>query len=115
MYMNTTYKAFVAKTAAGLMQTMVAEALHGERIDNKKSWNDNKDTYEHLAMQATFAAEALAQFLQDNWSANGDHETAFFDVQDSPTSNLESFIYDVAQKLDDLTEELKKQAKAIDL
>lgn len=114
MYMNTTYKAFVAKAAAGLMQEMVADAMAKGRIDNEKSWNDNKQMYEHLAMQATFGAEALAQFLSDNWSASGDRKTVFFDPHDSSTSNLENAVGDVAQKLDDLTEVVKKLAKCLE-
>lgn len=109
MYMNTTYKAFVAKAAASLMQEMVGEAIAQGKIDVKKSWNDNKQMYEHLALQARLAASALADELQEGW--NGvDHETVFFDVEDSLTSKLEEAVSDVAQKIEELTDEVKKMA-----
>lgn len=109
MYMDTTYKAFVAKAAAGLMQEMVADAMAKGRINNEKSWNDNKQMYEHLAWQATQCANVLAQALQNDWTSV-DHSTVFFDPQDSLTSKLEEAVYDVSQKLEDLTEKVKTLA-----
>lgn len=107
--MNTTYKAFVAKAAASLMQEMVGEAIAQGKIDNEKSWNDNKQMYEHLAWQATQGAKALAKALEDDWTCV-DHSTVFFDPQDSLTSKLEEAVYDVSEKLEDLTEEVEKLA-----
>jgi len=114
MYMNTTFKAFVAKAAAGLMQEMVADAMAKGRIDNEKSWNDNKQTYEHLALQARLAAESLAYELQEGWEGKDHHQTVFFDVSDSPTSKLEDAIYDVSERLSDLNDEVKKIAKQLE-
>ena len=104
MYPNTTYKAFVAKAAAGLMQEMVADAMAKGHIDNEKSWNDNVGKYEHLAWQASCAAETLAKTLSDRW--NGDGQTVFFDPQDSLTSRLENTISEVAEKIQELTDKL---------
>lgn len=98
MYYNTTYKAFVAKAAAGLMQEMVTDAMAKGHIDNEKSWNDNKDKYEHLAWQASCAAEMLAKTLSDRWNDGG--HTVFFDPQDSLTSRLENAVFDIAEKMD---------------
>lgn len=111
MYLNTTYKAFVAKAAAGLMQEMAADAMAKGKIDNEKSWNDNKQMYEHLAIQARLAAEALAKELEEGWEGKDGHRTVFFDPQDSLTSRLEEAVSDIAQKIEDLTEEVKKLAK----
>lgn len=109
MYLNTTYKAFVAKAAAGLMQEMVADALANGTIDREKSWDDNKGTYRHLAIQARLAATALAEELQDGW--HDGHETVFFDVQDSLTSKLEEAVYDVSEKVRELADEVKNLRK----
>ena len=111
MYMNTTYKAFVAKAAAGLMQTMVADALANGKINNEESWNENKPVYKFLALQATLAANALADELESNWRGTDGGQTVFFDVQDSLTSKLEEAIGDVTRQLEDLTEETKKLVK----
>ena len=59
------------------------------------------------SLQATLAARELAKALEDDWTATGDRSTVFFDPQDSPTSRVEEAVYDVAQKLDELTEEVK--------
>ena len=104
MYLHTTYKAFVAKAAAGLMQEMVADALAKGYIDNQKSWNENESTYEFLSWQAASAAETLAKTLSDKWN---DGQTVFFDPQDSLTSRLENTVFDVAEKIQELTERLK--------
>lgn len=104
MYTNTTYKVFVAKAAAGLMGEMVAHAMFNGKINNMESWNENKTVYEHLAVQARLAATALADELQEGWSDG--HQTVFFDVEDSLTSRLESAVYDVSQKLEELTDEV---------
>lgn len=107
MYLNTTYKAFVAKTAAGLMQEMVAEAMANDHIDNQQSWDDNKLQYEHLAYMATQAAKELAKALENDWEGRDGRQTVFFDVQDSQTSRLENAISDVAGKIQELTDGMK--------
>ena len=84
MYLNTTYKAFVAKAAAKLMTEMVGKAIDNGSIDLEKSYDDNKLIYEHLTAQATCAAYELADHLNDWWGTNDGGQTVFFDVQDSP-------------------------------
>ena len=90
MYLNTTYKAFVAKAAAKLMTEMVSKAIDNGSIDLSKSFNDNEHIYDHL---------------NDWWSAS-DHETVFFDVQDSPTSRIENELSDIADKLEQLVDKI---------
>ena len=105
--MNTTYKAFVAKAAAKLMTEMVGQGILDADIDPTFTFEDNKQKYEHLAIQATLAAETLANELIDMWTVES-HDTAFFDVQDSPTSRLENGLADIAEKLEDIQDEIKK-------
>lgn len=107
MYMNTTYKAFVAKAAAKLMAEMVGQRILDGSIDPTASFKDNEQKYEHLAIQATYAAKALAYGLIDMW-VDENHDTMFFDVQDSPTSRLENGLADIAEKLEDIQDEIKK-------
>ena len=42
MYLNTTYKAFVAKTAAKLMTEMVGQARQAGMINLNNSFNENE-------------------------------------------------------------------------
>ena len=107
MYMNTTYKAFVAKAAAKLMAEMVGQRILDGSIDPTASFKNNEEKYEHLAIQATLAAKTLANELQDMWIRE-DKTTVFFDVQDSPTSRLENGLADIAEKLEDIQDEIKK-------
>ena len=107
MYMNTTYKAFVAKAAAKLMAEMVGQRILDGSIDPTASFKNNEEKYEHLAIQATLAAKTLANELQDMWRGE-DRTTVFFDVQDSPTSRLENGLADIAEKLEDIQDEIKK-------
>ena len=105
MYLNTTYKAFVAQTAAKLMTEMVGQAMASGKINPDASYDDNKRMYEHLAVQATSAAYALADHMNDWWSVL-DHETVFFDVQDSPTSRIENELSGINDKLEQLADKL---------
>ena len=107
MYLNTTYKAFVAKAAAKLMAEMVGQRIFDGSIDPTASFKDNEQKYEHLAIQAALAAKTLANELQDTWDGV-DRETVFFDVQDSPTSRLENGLADIAEKLEAIQDEIKK-------
>lgn len=100
-YLNTTYKVFVAKVAANLYTEMVGKAIDADRIKQDASCYENKDEYNFIAKQATFAAKALAKALEDDWTATNDG-TVFFDVSDTPLTKLENAIYEVAEKVDNL-------------
>ena len=108
MFMNTTYKAFVAKAAASLYTEMVSKAIENGKISpfQGKSYNDNKDEFSFLATQAVCAAEELAKELENNWQAVGDHSTVFFDVQDSPTSNIERELNEISGQLLDIARKM---------
>ena len=107
MYLNTTYKVFVAQAAAKLMAEMVGQRIFDGCIDPTASFKDNEQKYEHLAIQSALAAKTLANELQDMWDGV-DRETVFFDVADSPTSKLENGLADIAEKLEDIQDEIKK-------
>lgn len=102
MYLNTMYKAFVAKAAASLYAEMVGKVMNKETLE--QSFDDNKHIYEHLAIQATGAAEVLAQQLDDNWHAVGDQSTVFFDPQDTPMSGIEEELSNINKELTDLND-----------
>lgn len=99
MYKYTTLKVFMAKAATELMKEMVSSQLASKELDITKSFKDNEDMFVHMATQATFAADALAGALEDWWQTTGDHATLFFDVEDSPTSNIERELSEIAGKL----------------
>jgi hypothetical protein len=106
MYLNTTYKAFVAQAASKLMAEIVGLRILDGSIDPTASFKDNEQKYEHLAIQATLAAKTLAHELQDMWVGE-DRTTVFFDVQDSPTSRLENELANIGEKLEDIQDEIK--------
>ena len=99
MYLNTTYKAFVAQTAAKLMAEMVGHALASGKINLYFSYNDYEKTYKNLASQASSAAYELADILSERWTSG---ETVFFDPQDSPTSRIEEGLESIRQILVEL-------------
>ena len=107
MYLNTTYKAFVAQAATKLMAEMVGHRINAGYIDPTASFKDNEQKYVLLSIQAALAAKTLANELQDMWIRE-DKTTVFFDVQDSPTSRLEYELAGIAEKLEAIQDEIKK-------
>ena len=103
MYMNTTFKAFVAKAATEFMKEFLNEMntlnLTGDEMKVK---------FERYAMDAIEAASTLAHELQEWWELAGDQKTIFFDVQDSPTSNIERELSEIVAGLGKITDELDK-------
>ena len=101
--MNTTFKAFVAKAATEFMKEFLNEMntlnLTGDEMKVK---------FERYAMDAIEAASTLAHELQEWWELAGDQKTIFFDVQDSPTSNIERELSEIVAGLGKITDELDK-------
>lgn len=89
MYMNTTYKAFVAETAAKIAAELV----------NRMTTTEDEDTVVHKAVRM---ADKLAGELEDWWQSKNGHETIMFDVEDSLTSNIERELSGIADKLEEL-------------
>jgi hypothetical protein len=95
MYQNTTYKAFVAETAA-----KVAAEISGAIVKNNGMKNPfDKDIAEDISANAVLVADKLADKLDDWWQLKGEHQTVMFDVQDSLTSNVEYELSDISENI----------------
>lgn len=103
MFMNTTYKAFVAETAA-----KVAAEISGAIVKNN-GFQDPSDTdlAEEISAKAVLVADTLAGELVDWWKSKGEYRTVIFDVQDSLTSNIERELSGIAESIDNIFEEIK--------
>lgn len=99
--MNTTYKAFVAKAATEFMKEFMNELntlnLTGDEMKVK---------FERYSMDAIDAASTLAHELQEWWELAGDQKTVFFDVQDSPTSNIERELSEITGELQNIANKM---------
>lgn len=104
MYLNTTYKAFVAETAA----KVAAEISKRFTCAGDVSLLKNDEEAESIAISAVNVAEKLAMKLEEWWRSKGDHSTVFFDVQDSLTSRLEGEVAEIPGKIQELTDAVKK-------
>ena len=107
MYMNTTFKAFVAKAATEFMKILMKQDFGKE--DTTHFPDDQlKEQFTRNAQDAIEAASTLAHELQEWWELAGDQKTIFFDVQDSPTSNIERELSEITAGLGKITDELDK-------
>jgi hypothetical protein len=109
MFMNTTFKAFVAETAA----RVAAELSKSNNMGVGQAASNLKDDSlcEKIAIASVNVAEKLAFKLQEWWGCSGDHSTVMFDPQDSLTSNIERELSDIVEKLQDIEEEMERQYK----
>jgi len=105
MYLNTTYKAFVAETAA----KVAAEISREFTIKNDVSMLEMDDTAEEISIAAVNVAGHLAQKLEEWWESKGDRSTVMFDPADSPTTRIENELADIAQKLEDIEMEMERE------
>lgn len=105
MYNNTTYKAFMANTAA-----KIAAEITNQYVAEKDmpSLLTNENAQYDIAIASIEIAEKLAEKLEDWWQGNGDHLTVFFDPEDTLHSGIESEIANLCQKLDTLTDTVAK-------
>ena len=101
MYMNTTYKAFVAETAA-----KIAASIAGGYDDLTKF--DNEEVLNVIAHSSVRIADKVAGELEDWWQAKNEHTTVMFDVEDSLTSRVEEEIARLKCAVEDTNETLKK-------
>jgi hypothetical protein len=103
MYQNTTYKAFVAETAA-----KVAAEISGAIVKNNGTdYPFDKDIAEEISFKAVLVADKLADKLDDWWQLKGEHQTVMFDVQDSLTSNIERELSGIAENISSIVEEMQ--------
>ena len=109
MYLNTIYKAFVAKTAAQVAAN-ISQAFTEQ--GNVASLNDDV-TAQNIAFASVNVAEKLASELEQWWTGK-DQSTVMFDVQDSLTSKLELNLSEIAENLlciESQIEDLNKNMK----
>lgn len=99
MYMNTTYKAFVAETAAKIAAEISKEFITARDVSLLKN---DEETQHDIAVAAVSVSEKLADKLNEWWECNGDRSTVMFDVDDSLTSNIERELFNIAGKLEEL-------------
>jgi len=108
MYLNTTYKAFVAETAA----KVAAEISKSNYNTNQQVFADNlmsDNLCDNIAIAAVNVAGHLAQKLEEWWESKGDRSTVMFDPADSPTTRIENELADIAQKLEDIEMEMERE------
>ena len=103
--MNTTFKAFVAKAATEFMKILMKQDLGKEDTTHFTDYQ-LKEQFIRNAQDAIEAASTLAHELQEWWELAGDQKTIFFDVQDSPTSNIERELSEIAGKLEDIADKM---------
>ena len=107
-YMNTTYKAFVAKTAAKIAASIAS--------NTEMSLLQTVDYYEKIADTSVIIAEKVADRLYEWWQSVGDEVTVMFDVQDSPTSRMENELSELSNILEavaDLKQPIENLYEAI--
>lgn len=99
MYLNTIYKAFVAKTAAQVAAS-ISQAF------TVSSLNDDV-TAQNIAIASVNVAEKLASELEQWWTGK-DNSTVMFDVQDSSTSKMEGWLSEIAENLEGIEDKIEE-------
>lgn len=103
MYLNTTYKAFVAGTAAKIAAEISAKFVTAQGTSLLVK---DELTQHNIAVAAISVADKLAEKLEDWWRSKGDHSTVMFDPQDSLTSRIEGELSAITEKLQDIHDRL---------
>lgn len=104
MYQNTTYKAFIAETAAKIAAQLTTQFAESRDLSLLKS-----DSYyiEKIATASINVASVLAKEIEYWWQTK-DQSTVMFDVQDSLTSNIERCLSDISDNLEEIRDELER-------
>jgi hypothetical protein len=105
MYMNTTFKAFVAKAATEFMKILMKQDF-GKKDTTQFTDDILQEQFIRNAQDAIEAASTLAHELQEWWELAGDQKTIFFDVQDSPTSNIERELSEITGELQNIANKM---------
>jgi NAD+--asparagine ADP-ribosyltransferase len=98
----------VAKAATEFMKTLMKQDFIGKEDTTHFTDDQLKEQFTRNAQDAIEAASTLAHELQEWWELAGDQKTIFFDVQDSPTSNIERELSEIVAGLGKITDELDK-------
>ena len=104
MYENTTYKAFVAETAAKITAEISAKFVTAQ--DTSLLAKD-ESTQHNIAVSAISVADKLAEKLEDWWQAKGDRKTVMFDTADSLTSKIEGELSEIAGNIEGICDQFK--------
>lgn len=104
MYLNSTYKAFVAETAAKIL----AGFCNSPKSTGSFSFPIDEKSYDSICEKAITIADTLANRLEMWWQEKGDDTTVMFDVDDSLTSRIEHELGNIGEKIGDLTEEMER-------
>jgi hypothetical protein len=104
MYENTTYKAFVAETAAKIAAEISAKFVTAQ--DTSLLAKDEA-TQHDIAVAAISVADKLAGKLEDWWQARGDHKTVMFDPADSLTSKMECELSEIADNIETICDQFR--------
>ena len=104
MYLNSTYKAFVAETAAKIL----AGFCNNPKSTGSFSFPFDEKSYDSICEMAITIAETLADRLEMWWQEKGNDTTVMFDVDDSLTSRIEYELSNIGEKIGDLTEEMER-------
>ena len=104
MYLNSTYKPFVAETSAKIM----AGFCNSPKSTGSFSFPIDEKSYDSICEMAITISETLANRLEMWWQAKGDGNTVMFDVDDSLTSRIEQELGNIGEKISDLTEEMER-------
>ena len=94
--MTTNLKSFIVETAQSLMAQMVGQAIANGTIDINDSFNANESIYDHLATQATKAAQKLGHELV---TLGIQHKTDMFDGYNSTFAGIEDEIHNLSEIL----------------
>lgn len=103
MFLNSTYKAFVAETAAKVAAS-ISQSFVTARCDLSLLKDDGKA--EEIAIASVNVAQQLANKLEEWWECTGDHSTLMFDVDDSSTSRIENELAGISEKMEGIVREL---------
>ena len=104
MYENTTYKAFVAETAAKIAAEISVKFVTDK--DTLLLAND-EGTQHDIAVASISVADKLAGKLEDWWQARGDHKTVMFDPADSLTSKIEGELSEIAGNIESICDQFR--------
>ena len=104
MYLNSTYKAFVAEKAAKI----VTGIYNRPSASGSLPLPIEETSDDHICVKAITIAVKLADRLEKWWQAKGDGTTLMFDVDDSLTSRIEQELGNIGEKIGDLTEEMER-------
>ena len=91
--MTTNLNSFIVETAQSLMTQMVGQAIANGTIDINESFGTNESIYDHLATQATKAAQKLGDELI---TLGLQHKMDMFDGYNSTFAGIEDEIHNIS-------------------